>query len=58
MVVGEVGSGHWEHKGRPLWTEQRGGRPVRTREAVMAQLTLSDISNSQRLQSSTEKAAT
>lgn len=25
MVFGELGSGHWEHRGRPLGTEQRRG---------------------------------
>lgn len=58
MFVVEVDSVQWEHKGRPLRTEKRGG--------LYGTADASDISNSQMffplisqwLQSSTEKAAT
>lgn len=58
VVVGEVGSGRWEHEGRPLGTEQRGGS-YGTADALR-HFKLSDGFPliSQQLQSSTEKAAT
>ncbi len=58
MVVGNVNSGHWEHGGGALGTEQRGGYNGTADALRHFKQSGGFPLISQRLQSSTEKAAT